>query len=61
MGTADYFSYSQHHSRVDVQLTTQFSAFFQRGLVEAGVSQNVNVAGSLLLIVRYLLVAFEIL
>ena len=29
------FSHSQHHSRVDVQLTTQFSAYFQRGLALA--------------------------
>ena len=28
-------SYSQHHSGVDVQLTAQFSADFQRGLALA--------------------------
>ena len=28
----NHFSHSQHHSGVDVQLTTQFSANFQRGL-----------------------------
>ena len=35
------FSHSQHHSRVDVQLAAQFSAYFQRGLAKAGVSQYV--------------------
>ena len=29
------FSHSQHHSRVDVQLAAQFSAYFQRGLALA--------------------------
>ncbi|SDN98664.1 hypothetical protein SAMN04487900_106128 [Prevotella communis] len=27
--STDYFSHSQHHSRVDVQLTAQFSANFK--------------------------------
>ena len=31
------FSHSQHHSGVDVQMTTQFSAYFQRELAETGV------------------------
>ena len=34
-GSTDHFSHSQNHSRVDVQLTAQFSDDFQRGLALA--------------------------
>ena len=42
--STDYFSHSQHNSRVDVQLTAQFSTYFQRGLVGTRVGQYVNAA-----------------
>ena len=35
-GSTDHFSQSLHHSRVNVQLTAQFSAYFQRELAKLG-------------------------
>ncbi len=43
-GSTDHFSQSLHHSRVNVQLTAQFSAYFQREFAETGFGQYVNVA-----------------
>ena len=42
--STDHFSQSLHHSRVNVQLTAQFSAYFQREFAETGFGQYVNVA-----------------
>ena len=41
-GSTDHFSQSLHHSRVNVQLTAQFSAYFQRRLAEKGIGQDVS-------------------
>ena len=40
--STNLFSPSQHHSRVDVQLTAQFSANFQRGLAKTGILRGVE-------------------